>query len=345
MKTEQAKPKIYVAPSANRKNGIPNRYFRILKEELIPFFDVLEADNAPCLMQGLALIRNSLRADVCLLSFVETIPFHKLGFIQYLMAILSLAIMKLRKCVVMFVFHNPRPHQGENWMTRSLIRKQLAISEAVISHSKECASLAREMLSASGKDVSSVHYVCHPLYYTSEVAEVEKNDEILIWGNILPYKGVLEFVSSDAVRDAGLKVRIVGQCKDADLDLHIRQALSIPSATSFIYENRLPDFPELSRLIPASRWVLFPYLPGSISSSGVLMDTISMGGNPIGPAVGAFLDLEEEGMCAVYHSEQEMVGLLKSNGNTMSDRRKAFMERNSWHSFAEFISNLYHHAR
>ena len=345
METEQVKPKIYVAPSANRKNGLPNRYFRILKEELTPFFDVLEADNPPCLMQGLALIRNSLRADVCLLSFVETIPFHKLGFIQYLMAMLSLCIMKLRKCMVMFVFHNPRPHQGENWMTRNLIRRQLTLSEAVISHSKECAALAREMLGAYGKDASSVHYICHPLYDTREVVEVEKSDEVLIWGNILPYKGVLEFVSSEAVRNAGLKVRIVGQCKDADLDLGIRKAISISSATSFVYENRSPGFPELSKLIPASRWVVFPYLPGSISSSGVLMDTVSMGGNPIGPAVGAFLDLEEEGMCAVYRSEEEMVGLLKSDGSILSAGREAFMKRNSWHSFAEFISKLYRHAR
>ena len=339
--TEQAKPKIYVAPSANRKNGLPNRYFRILKEELSRYFDVLEADGRPCLMQGLALLRNSIKADICLLSFVETVPFHKLGFIQYLMAMLSLRVLRLRGRGIVFIFHNPRPHQGENWMTRRLILRQLVFSDAVISHSKECAALARERLLSLGKDPSVVHYICHPLYDSGEVKNVRKNDEVLIWGNILPYKGVLEFVSSKAVRDAGLKVRIVGQCEDPVLDSGIRDTIAIPSATGFSYENRAPGFEELSELIPSSRWVVFPYIPGSVSGSGVLMDTVSMGGNPVGPAVGAFLDLNEEGMCAVYRSEEEMVRILKSDRRVPDAERVAFMRRNSWHSYAGFISKIY----
>ena len=39
--------KIYVSPSANRKNGYPNRYFVFLKENLAEYFDVLDADNEP----------------------------------------------------------------------------------------------------------------------------------------------------------------------------------------------------------------------------------------------------------------------------------------------------------
>ena len=35
--------KIYVSPSANRKNGYPNRYFVFLKENLAEYFDVLDA--------------------------------------------------------------------------------------------------------------------------------------------------------------------------------------------------------------------------------------------------------------------------------------------------------------
>ena len=230
-------------------------------------------------------------------------------------------------------------------MTRSLIRRQLVFSDAVISHSNECAELAREKLRSYGRDPSVVHYFCHPFYGSRVPEDVKKGDEVLIWGNILPYKGVLEFVSSVAVRDAGLKVRIVGRCDDTVLDQKLRVAISAPSATSFVYENRMPGFDELSELIPASRWVVFPYLPGSVSSSGVLMDTIAMGGNPIGPAVGSFLDLQEEGMCFVYHSEDEMVGLLKSDKGIPNKVREDFVKRNSWNSFASFISKLYRHDR
>ena len=70
---------IYVAPSAKRGTGYSNRYFCRLKKALSRYFKVLEADNRPCLMQGTALVFNSLRADVFLLSFVENIAFHKLA--------------------------------------------------------------------------------------------------------------------------------------------------------------------------------------------------------------------------------------------------------------------------
>lgn len=95
--------KIYVAPSANRKGGYPNPYFIHLKKELASYFEVLDSENKPRLSQGLTLLRYSFSADVFLLSFVETIAFHKLAFIQYLAAMLSLLIMKLRRREVIFI--------------------------------------------------------------------------------------------------------------------------------------------------------------------------------------------------------------------------------------------------
>ena len=78
---------IYVAPSAKRGVGYLSQYFYRLKEALFKYFKVLEADNRPCLMQGTALVLNSLRADVFLLSFVETIAFHKLAWFQQWLAL------------------------------------------------------------------------------------------------------------------------------------------------------------------------------------------------------------------------------------------------------------------
>ena len=152
-----------------------------------------------------------------------------------------------------------------------------------------------------------------------------RSDEILIWGNILPYKGVLEFISSPAVRVAGLNVRIVGRCKDPGMAKDIEKAVAECDSAEFvgsysngseslrskiIFENRAADFDELASLVSSSKFVLFPYLPGSVSSSGVLMDTLAMGGNPVGPAVGAFADLSRENVCFVYGSEAEMIEIL-----------------------------------
>lgn len=343
-KTVQAmrKMRIYVAPSANKKQGYPNKYFIQLKEALADYFEVLESDNRRCFMQGGALLRNSFKADVFLLSFVETIAFHKLAFFQYLLSRLSLWIMKIRGRKIVFILHNPKPHKGENFMSRSLTRIQFKLSEAVIAHSKEAGQMARTIVSSLGGDPDKVHYISHPVttYSSCQSIDSSRREYVLIWGNILPYKGVLEFVQSKAVRDSGLEVRIVGKCNDSVLSSSIRKAVSVPSKTVFYFENRAADFNELSSLIAGSRCVLFPYRPGSVSSSGVLIDTIAMGGNPVGPAIGAFLDLSEDGLCMVYRTEEEMLGLLQ-DGNSIDDSvREEFIKENSWSSFARKVFGL-----
>lgn len=360
------KRRIYVSPSANRKSGYPNRYFVMLKENLAEYFDVLDSANEPYLTQGWALLKHSFKADIFLLSFVETIAFHKLAFIQYLMVRLSFWVMRLRRGRIVFIFHNPRPHKGENWMSRSLTRLQLTQACLVVSHSCETAAFARALLSEYGCSPDKVRYICHPIVDPSAAAagpavdnaspgadssvaagsasaslESCASDEVLIWGNILPYKGVLEFVSSPAVRAAGLKVRIVGRCKDASLASAIEKAVGQCNGSEIVFENRAADFEELAKLIRSSRHVLFPYLPGSVSSSGVLMDTLSMGGNPVGPAIGAFADLARENVCQVYGSEVEMIEILKSDRRVNPDTLSDFISRNSWQAYAKFFADFF----
>lgn len=330
--------KIYVAPSANRKGGYPNPYFIHLKKELASYFEVLDYENKPRLSQGLTLLRYSFSADVFLLSFVETIAFHKLAFIQYLAAMLSLFIMKLRRREVIFIFHNPHPHKGENRMSRSLTMRMLRQSTLVLSHSTDTAAYAKSLISNFGGDPAKVKYVCHPMPAPDVPAPDMSSGRILIWGNVLPYKGILEFVSCPEIRDAGLDVHIVGRCGDASLSASIEQSVSCPSATHFLFENRSASFEELRSLIPSSKYVVFPYLPGSVSGSGVLMDTIAMGGEPVGPSFGAFADLASENVCHIYHSIPELVTILKSPKRLNQNDIRHFIARHSWPAFAEMIA-------
>lgn len=330
--------KIYVAPSANRKGGYPNPYFIHLKKELASYFEVLDSENKPRLSQGLTLLRYSFSADVFLLSFVETIAFHKLAFIQYLAAMLSLVIMKLRRREVIFIFHNPRPHKGENRMSRSLTMRMLRQAVLVLSHSTDTAAYAKSLISNFGGDPAKVKYVCHPMPATDVPTPDMSSDRILIWGNVLPYKGVLEFVSCPEIRDAGLDVHIVGRCSDASLSASIEQNVSRPSATHFLFENRSASFEELRSLVQSSKYVVFPYLPGSVSGSGVLMDTIAMGGEPVGPSFGAFADLASENVCRIYHSIPELVSILNSPKQLNQTAIRHFIARNSWPAFAEMIA-------
>ena len=328
---------IYVAPSAKRGTGYPNRYFYRLKQALSEHFRVLEADNRPCLMQGTALVFNSLRADVFLLSFVETIAFHKLAWIQQWMALAALRIMKIRRRKIFFIFHNPRPHKGETPISRRLTDAQLRQADAVIAHSREAATVARLRLAVLAEDPGKVCYIAHPVTpFTGQAAPAVAPFDILIWGDILPYKGVLEFVREPALAESGLCVRIIGRCADPVYARELES--SLPAGVSF--ENRRASFAELAALSAAARYVLFPYLPGSVSSSGVLMDTLALGGTPVGPAIGAFSDLAEEGLCLTYSSVEELFVILSGKQGIDPDRRTAFIRKHSWEAFAKTIWQL-----
>ncbi len=328
---------IYVAPSAKRGTGYPNRYFYRLKQALSEHFRVLEADNRPCLMQGTALVFNSLRADVFLLSFVETIAFHRLAWIQQWMALAALRIMKIRRRKIIFIFHNPRPHKGETPISRRLTDAQLRQADVVIAHSQEAATVARLRLAVLAEDPGKVCYIAHPVTpFTGQAAPAVAPFDILIWGDLLPYKGVLEFVREPALAESGLCVRIIGRCDDPAYARELE--VSLPAGVSF--ENRRAPFEELASLSKAARYVLFPYLPGSVSSSGVLMDTLALGGTPVGPAIGAFSDLAKEGLCLTYSSVEELFVILSGKQGIDPDRRTAFIRNHSWEAFAKTIWQL-----
>ena len=328
---------IYVAPSAKRGTGYPNRYFYRLKQALSEHFRVLEADNRPCLMQGTALVFNSLRADVFLLSFVETIAFHRLAWIQQWMALAALRIMKIRRRKIIFIFHNPRPHKGETPISRRLTDAQLRQADVVIAHSQEAATVARLRLAVLAEDPGKVCYIAHPVTpFTGQAAPAVAPFDILIWGDLLPYKGVLEFVREPALAESGLCVRIIGRCDDPAYARELE--VSLPAGVSF--ENRRAPFEELASLSKAARYVLFPYLPGSVSSSGVLMDTLALGGTPVGPAIGAFSDLAKEGLCLTYSSVEELFVILSGKQGIDPDRRTALIRNHSWEAFAKTIWQL-----
>ena len=65
-----------------------------------------------------------------------------------------------------------------------------------------------------------------------------------------------------------------------------------------------------------------------------------MGGRPIGPDRGAFHDLAEEGVCAVYQSHAELMTLLNSTYTITTSHRNHFIKQYSWKNFAHEIWNI-----
>jgi len=322
--------KIYYYPSSPR-NGYGNPYSLNVKKALEEYFEVLDADNKPCAASSLGLLKQCFKADIYVLNWIEGVGFLKFPYLQFLLVLLSLLVIRLRGAKISWTFHNIHPHRGENFFSRFIGKYLFGHADLIVCHSKDARDYAMQFAKCD------VLYICHPLSAINIDADVEEYEpvDLLIWGDILPYKGVPELLESRAIRDSNLKITIIGKCSDTKLSQRILSSLT----SNIIFENRRIDFQELHDRIRKSKYVIFPYIGDSVSSSGALMDTISLGGIPLGPDVGAFKDLAKEGVCLTYMEYRDIVDLVTNNHRLEDKTRKEFIKNNSWSHFAEQLYN------
>lgn len=277
------------------------------------------------LPRGAQLLLNSFRADVYVVNWLESICFLKHGTIQAICAILSVLIIRLRRKKLIWIYHNIQPHQGTTRLTKALQNTLFKYSSLIISHSQEAADYSTEQAKCP------VEYRCHPVSGEPEAIEpiTDYKYDILIWGSILPYKGILEFVRHPQLQNGNYRVLVCGQCSDANLAQSIQSSCS----DNVAFENTRKPMEEIKHLCQYSRIVLFPYIGKSVSSSGALIDTIKLGGTPVGPNRGAFKDIADEGSCIVYNDIEEVFALLNSANSIPEILRSEFCKRNSWQEF------------
>ena len=321
--------KAYYYPSASRF-GYSNPYSQHFKKNLSSLYYVCDSKNKPSRMLTLSFLKYSLIADIFFINWLESAPFLRFGKIQFFLAISALFIIKVRKKKIIWMLHNIHPHSGKSRMSDCIQRKLFRDSALVISHSREAWEFAKEH--TKGKCL----FFHHPVLANNLdiiTNEIRKYD-VLIWGSIFPYKGIYEFLSNKIVKQSRMKILIIGTCSDEKLIEKIESCCS----EGIVFENRRADFDEIFQLVKSSRFVLFPYVGNCVSSSGALMDTLVLGGNPIGPNVGAFDDLKKLGLCLTYKDYDDLMVLLHSNWEPPLEAKNEFFKENSWE---KFVNNLY----
>ena len=318
--------KVFYYPPASR-SGYENPYSVNFKRSLSRHFYVCDSRNKPAKMLTLSLLIYSFYADIFVLNWLESAPFLALGRVQYLFALLSLFVIKLRKKKIIWVLHNIHPHDGSNGKSSKIQKRLFAESSIVVCHSKEAFDFARK--NANGKCLFFNHPVQRIEF--ADVPADKKNIDVLIWGNILPYKGVYEFLSNSEVQNSNLNILVLGVCRDEILTTQIESCCS----GKIIFENRKADYNELHSVMQSCRYVLFPYIGKSVSSSGALIDTLVLGGTPVGPKVGAFSDLSEMNVCLAYRDFSELKQILQSNVELSKNSVNAFLKNNSWNGFVD----------
>lgn len=191
------------------KNGYGNPYSQNYKDALRPYFDVLDMEYRNHILQSVSLLKRSFVGDVFVFNWLENVGFWTFGKIQFLIVLLALFVIKFRKTKIIWMLHNIHPHQGENAISRYVQDWLYKNSSVIISHSRDAVAVAEE------KAKSKVIYKCHPVKKILDDANFKavKPFDILIWGEIHPYKGIVEFLESRFVQDNCVKIKIIGRCE------------------------------------------------------------------------------------------------------------------------------------
>lgn len=322
--------RVFLFPPVTYRQVHANPYISNFQKVLNHYFKLIYPKKNKCLFSGVLFFIASFKADFFIVNWIESIMLSRHSTIQFIFTLSGFFILKLRNKKIIWIFHNIYPHQGENRYSKWIQNYLFKYSNLIISHSKEGANFLMERSSVN------ILYKCHPIKKINITETIQTSFcDILIWGSILPYKGILEFISKQSIQNSHFKIHIIGNCKDKNLENMIKSKCT----SNIKFENRHIEFNELANKIKNCRYVLFPYIGDCVSSSGALIDTIVLGGTPIGPHKGAFIDLAEENLCYTYNNELELLSIIENNFQIDNLKRQKFIENNSWDAFGNFLYN------
>ena len=152
------KKKLSYYPAAGN-NGYTNPYSANYKEVMSAYYDVLEADNkAPKYkMLGFYILKRAFQADVYVYNWLENIGTFRLPFLQLILAILAILVVKCRNKKIIWMFHNIHPHSGATFYSRTISWLLFHTASLIVSHSREAAEYAKK------KTSRKVLFLCHPI--------------------------------------------------------------------------------------------------------------------------------------------------------------------------------------
>lgn len=297
--------------------------------------------NKACKSTLLSLLLPRNQGNVFIFNWFESIPDSKHWLLHTIIAICLVIWLRIRKKQIIWMLHNKESHATcrkgwKHFMTRFIAK----YSTMIITHSKEGIELLKRKYPQA---VKKAHFLHHPTKcrILPSAVNSRKQFDLLIWGNISRYKGVIEFLrfmKEQSVTD--LKVCIVGKCASQEIQTEIKTLLS----DNIYFRGEAIPFDELRPYIEQSEFVLIPYNPESVLSSGTLMDSLSFGAKIIGPDVGSFKDYKSEPLLNVYtfNSFKEIPDIVKTYKNVPASisNYQTFLKEHDWIHFSKELTNL-----
>lgn len=333
--------KLYFYPKLDiTKVESPNPYILNMEAALSTHFSIVNRkENRGGVLEFFEYLK---RTDFYLFNWVENLPIYRFGKFQVLFFIVFTWITKLTKKKLVWVLHNKYSHSTDkNYWTDLMYKILINSSDLIITHSSEGIEFVRQ--NYKGME-SKVHYLPHPsLPSIDSERKLKKEYDLLIWGALHPYKGVvdfLEFINDRNSENQKLTVLIVGKCFDTDYLARLNNCLN--ERITHIDEFRTLE--EISSFAQMSKFVFFPYNSPSLLSSGTLMDSLRMDTKILGPNVGSFKDLSYLSIVENYNEFEDVYQIIASYKVVQMEelaQLRMFFKENSWENFATFLHELY----
>jgi glycosyltransferase involved in cell wall biosynthesis len=328
------KPKIYVYPISNKvEKNFANPYIRDLCEALDNQFVCINK-NKTSRIGLLNILKYFIKSNFFHLNWIEELPDKKGGLLQTVFFILILLAAKISGKKIIWTVHNKLPHENKNLYFKKLIMHLISRhAHYIITHSHEGIEYVKSLNPSINE--SKIRYIPHPVKTKSLVASERPVYDILIWGNIMPYKGIHVFLQHLKERNllSKYKIAIIGKICDPDYERRLMQYAS----SNIIILNHFFEEDKLHKYIAKSKIILFTYQREYVLSSGVLSDSIGFHKPIIGPDIGAFSDLAKEGLIYTYQTLDELPDIidtcLAKQGKKYHRQINDFIRNNSWANY------------
>lgn len=280
------------------------------------------------------------RTDIFFFNWIEDVAVKRYGKIQAILFPFFLILAKLLRKKIIWVLHNKYSHEKSNkrW-TKFGFELMIRNSDLILTHSNAGVEFIKDRFP---RHSDKVKYIVHPVenMITVDRNAVKKYD-ILIWGTIHPYKGVIDFLRfAGNSRDYdNIKIMISGICPDYKEHEELIGLLN----DQIHHINEFQDIDKVAELACQSRFVLFTYNSESILSSGSLMDSIRMGSVVIGPDKGAFRDLRDCSFIKTFITFDDIAAIVKNTDYDPDACLKDiedFCQHNTWDLFGEKLFSV-----
>lgn len=301
----------------------------------------ITVSNPPHKNPLLSILPIKTTCDAYIFHWIEDIPSTKYGSLQTFTALGLILWAKSKKRKIAWFLHNKRPHDTGHERTKNFVAHfMMKHADLIITHAQEGIEVIRNQYPPALTRTIFLHHPTKNRINNHNIPFTIEND-LLIWGTITRYKGITELVLFAVQHHWNLRIKIIGRCVSKELQKDLEQ--TIKGHPHITFESHSIPFEELETEIRKARFVLVPYAPETILSSGILMDSLSFGAQVIGPNVGSFKDYAQEPLINVFtfNSFSDIPSIVnKANKPLDINNYKEFLNNHDWNAFGKNFSQL-----